>query len=68
MALKNNIYANFSGSAWSTIMGLIFVPLYIRIMGVESYGIVGVFTSLIGILAVLDLGLSQSMSREMARM
>ncbi len=48
-------------------MGLAFVPFYIRLMGVESYGIVGVFASLTGVLAVMDLGLSQAMNREMAR-
>lgn len=49
-------------------MGLAFVPLYIRLMGVESYGIVGVFTSLVTMLTVLDFGLSQAMSREMTRL
>ncbi len=37
-------------------------------MGVEAYGIVGVFVSLQAMLAVLDLGLSQTLSREMARL
>jgi O-antigen/teichoic acid export membrane protein len=36
-------------------------------MGVEAYGIVGVFTSLMAMLVVLDLGMSQAMNREMAR-
>ncbi len=67
MSLKRNVLANFAGSAWSALMGLAFVPFYIRWMGVESYGVVGVFTSLMGMLAVLDLGLSQAMNREMAR-
>lgn len=49
-------------------MGLAFVPFYIRLMGVESFGIIGIFTSLMGMLAVLDLGLSQTMNREMARL
>jgi len=68
MSLKKNVFANFAGSAWSALMGLAFVPFYIRLMGVESYGIVGVFTSLMGMLAVLDLGLAQAMNREMARL
>jgi len=68
MSLKKNVIANFAGSAWSALMGLAFVPLYIQRMGVESYGIVGVFSSLMAVLAVLDLGLSQAMSREMARL
>ncbi len=66
MSLKKNVLANFGGSAWSTLMSLAFVPLYIKLMGVESYGIVGIFASLVGMLAVLDLGLSQGMTREMA--
>lgn len=49
-------------------MGLAFVPFYIKLMGVESYGLVGVFTSLTMLLSMLDLGLSQSMNREMARL
>lgn len=68
MHLKKNIFANFAGSAWSALMGLAFVPFYIKLMGVESYGIVGVFISLMGVLTVLDLGLSQAMNREMARL
>lgn len=68
MSLKRNVFANFAGSAWSALMGLAFVPFYIRLMGVESYGIVGVFTSLMAMLAILDLGLSQAMNREMARL
>lgn len=68
MSLKKNVVANFAGSVWSALMGLAFVPLYIRMMGVESYGIVGVFTALMGMLAVLDLGLSQAMNREMAKL
>lgn len=68
MSLKRNVVANFGGSAWSALMGLAFVPFYIRLMGVESYGIVGVFTSLMGMLAILDLGLSQALNREMARL
>lgn len=67
MLLKKNVIANFAGSGWTALMGLAFVPFYIRWMGVESYGIVGVYTSLVGMLAVLDMGLSQAMTREMAR-
>lgn len=49
-------------------MSLAFIPFYIRLMGVESYGIVGVLLALQAMFAVLDLGLSQTMAREMARL
>jgi len=66
LSLKKNVIANFAGQGWSAIMSLAFVPAYINLMGAESFGLVGVFTSLVGMLAVLDLGLSQAMTREMA--
>ena len=49
-------------------MGLAFVPFYIRLMGAEAYGIVGVFVSIQVMFSVLDLGLSQALSRELARL
>jgi len=67
-SVKRNLIANYLGSAWIALMGLVFVPYYIRLMGVEAYGIVGVFASLQAIFAVLDLGLSHTLSREMARL
>lgn len=68
MTVKRNVIANFMGSGWSAVMGLAFIPLYIRLMGVEAYGIVGVFVSIQIMFAVLDLGLSQALSRELARL
>ena len=67
-SLKKNVVANFAGSAWTGLMGVIFVPLYIQLMGVESFGIIGIFASLQAMFAVLDLGLSQALAREMARL
>ncbi len=66
--LKNNIAANFAGSFWQALMGLIFVPLYIKFMGIESYGLVGLFTTLQVIFGLLDVGLGSTLTREMARL
>lgn len=65
--LKLNLLANFAGTGWSSLMGLIFVPLYIRFMGIEAYGLVGVYIALQSMLQILDFGLSPTMNREMAR-
>ena len=67
-SLKSNLVANFVGAAWSSLMSLLFVPFYIRLMGAESFGVIGVFTALTAMLGLLDLGLSQAMNREMARL
>ena len=48
-------------------MSLAFVPLYIKFMGIESYGLVGIFASLLALFGILDMGLSTTLNRELAR-
>ncbi len=48
-------------------MGLVFVPLYIKFLGIESYGLIGFFATLQMVFSVLDLGLSTTINRELAR-
>jgi O-antigen/teichoic acid export membrane protein len=67
-SVKHNIVANFAGKAWTSIMSLIFIPLYIKFMGIEAYGLIGIFVSLIALLSILDMGLSSTLSRELARL
>jgi O-antigen/teichoic acid export membrane protein len=66
--IKKNIVANIIGSAWQAIMGLIFVPIYVNFMGIESWGLVGVFAMLQVVFSLLDMGLSGTLNREMARL
>lgn len=66
--LKKNIAANFIGSIWQALMGLVFIPLYIKFMGIESYGLIGIFATLQVIFGLLDAGLSSTLTREMARL
>ena len=65
--LKRNIVANFLGQGWAALMSFIFIPLYIKFLGIEAYGLIGFFAMMQAMLQVLDLGLSQTMNREMAR-
>jgi hypothetical protein len=67
MALKRNLLANYVGQLWTALMGLAFIPLYIRHLGIEAYGLVGLFASLQVWLMLMDMGLAPTMSREMAR-
>ncbi len=65
--IRVNVFANLAGQAWSSVMGLLFVPVFIKLMGIDSYGLVGLYVSLQSIFQILDLGLSPTMNREMAR-
>lgn len=66
--VRKNIVANFFGSAWQTLVSLIFIPFYIKILGIESWGLIGFFFTLQGVFGLLDLGLSATLNREMARL
>ena len=48
-------------------MGLIFVPYYIHFLGIEAYGLIGIFALLQAWLSLLDMGMTPTLSREMAR-
>src|SRR5215207_850914 len=65
--LKHNLIANFLGRGWAALMGIVFIPLYIKFMGIESYGLVGFFTTLQAVFLLLDLGLTTTLNREIAR-
>jgi len=65
--LKVNLAANLVGAAWTMLVQLVCIPLYIKLMGIEAYGLVGFYLMLQAMLQVLDLGLSPTMNREMAR-
>lgn len=49
-------------------MGLVFIPLYIKFMGVESFGLIGIFATLQIVFGLLDVGLGSTLTREMARL
>lgn len=67
MSLKKNVLANYLGQGWIALMGLAFVPLYIKYLGIEAYGLIGIFAILQAWLTLLDMGMSPTLSREMAR-
>lgn len=67
MSVKKNIVANYLGQAWVALMGLAFVPVYIHYLGVEAWGLVGFMAMLQAWLTLLDVGLTPTLSREMAR-
>lgn len=65
--LKRNLVANYIGQGWTGLMSLAFVPLYIKYLGIESYGLIGLFAMLTAWLNLLDMGMTPTLSREMAR-
>ena len=67
MSLKRNVVANYFGQGWQALMSLAFVPLYIKYLGIEAYGLIGIFAILQAWLVLLDMGMKPALGREMAR-
>jgi O-antigen/teichoic acid export membrane protein len=62
-----NIVANFSGVGARLIFSLGFNIAYFRMLGSESYGLIGFYASLAALSSLFDLGLNQTTVREVAR-
>lgn len=66
-ALRINILSNYAGQGWMAAMGVAFLPLYVRILGVEAFGLVGLMLSFQSISQVFDFGIGGAANRELSR-
>jgi O-antigen/teichoic acid export membrane protein len=64
--IRRNIVANTVGGSATLLLNLLVTPFLIRILGAEAYGLLGLMTSLQIVFAVLDLGLSTTIVKEIA--
>lgn len=67
MSLKKNIFANYITQIYIALIGIVMVPVYIKFMGAETYGLIGFFAVMQAWFALLDAGLSPTITRETAR-
>ena len=67
MTIARSMIASYASQIAITAISIGAIPLYLRYMGLEAYGLVGVFMTLQAWFAILDLGLSPTMLRETAR-
>lgn len=64
--LKRNIFSNLAGGAWVAALTLVITPLQVNLLGVEAFGLIGFIATLQVMMGVLDLGLSSTITRELA--
>jgi O-antigen/teichoic acid export membrane protein len=65
--VNRNIAANYLGKLWGIASVYAFVPIYIELLGIESYGVIAFQGVLLAILWIADSGLTPAFSREAAR-
>jgi len=65
--VRRNVIANVAGRGWTALLSLAVVPIYIHFLGIEAFGLIGFFLSLMAILSLLDLGLGTALNRQFAQ-
>lgn len=48
-------------------MGVAFVPVYIEYLGVEAFGLIGLYLAFQALMVIVDMGFTPAINREMAR-
>ena len=66
MSLKHNILASYVSQFYVALIGIVMVPVYIRYMGTEAYGLIGFYAMLQAWFMLLDMGLTPTITRETA--
>ncbi len=64
--LSHNLAANFMGQGVTALAAVLFLPVYVHLLGIERFALIGIYASLYGVMALLDGGLSTTLNREMA--
>lgn len=62
-----NIRFNFIGQMYSTFVGIVTLPLLLKYVGAEGFGLIGFFTLLQTLMAILDMGLLPALGRDISR-
>ena len=68
MPLKTKAISSYIARFYAMFIGIIIYPFYLKYLGAEAYGLVGFFTMFQSWLALLDMGLSPTLTREAARL
>ena len=66
-ALRINILSNYAGQIWMAVMAVAFLPLYIHILGMEAFGLVGLMLSFQSLSQLFDFGIGGAANRELSR-
>lgn len=66
--LATRILPNFLGKGWSAGALLVSTPVYLQLLGPRYYGLVGFLATVQYLFAVVDMGFSSAIGREMAQL
>ncbi len=64
---QRNILVNYLGVVWMGGLSVLLVPVYLRLMGADQWGVLALCMTLQSVLTVVDAGIGQIMPRDVAR-
>jgi len=64
--LAQNIISNYASVVWMGLLSLGLIPVYLRLLGPEQWGVVAICMAIQGFMGLLDAGLGQIMPRDIA--
>lgn len=67
MTVSRNLVANLAGQAWTAALNLAAVPIYVALLGIESFGLIGLNAVAVVLVSFLDAGMATTVNREMVR-
>lgn len=65
--LARNALSNYLAVAWTALLSLAVIPIYVRTLGAGEWGVVAACMTLQGFLTLLDAGFGQILPRSLAR-
>lgn len=61
---KQNLLWNMLGGSWNAVLLIIVTPIYIAYIGLDGYGILGLWIMLLSLSGIFDMGIGASIVRE----
>ena len=62
-----SVLINYVSRGWAALLAIAFVPIFIKLLGIEGYALVGLYIGLSSLMVFVNMGLNATVLRELAR-
>src|ERR1700722_129051 len=66
--ITTHLFTNFIGKGGMALLAVSVTPFYVRLLGIEAYGVIGFYQALTSFFYLFDFGLGDTFCREAARL
>lgn len=65
-SVRSNFFSNFAGTSAAAAILILVTPIYLRFLGADAFGLLGLHVTLTSIASLLDIGLTPALTRTVA--